>query len=98
MFLLLIIAIILGNPISIILILFCIHEDISECDHKISEYNKDLRHLESERNKDRRHNEYMEELERHHRRTEPTSRRIRNVARDERGRFIAQEIEEEYED
>lgn len=96
MILLLLLAILFGNPISVILILFCIHEDMADCDRVIRECNENIRHIESEQNKDRRHKEYMEELKRHHSRTEPTSRRIRNVARDERGRFISQEIEEKY--
>lgn len=51
MILILIIAIILGNPVSIILILFAMHEDAaaSECEY-------------SERQRERRHEELMEYL------------------------------------
>lgn len=98
MTILLVIAIALGNPISIILILFAMHEDAEAADWEASERNKELRHRESEANLERRHREYMTELERHNRRSEIAKRRVRTMARDEKGRFIAQEVIEDYDD
>lgn len=92
MILLLIIAIILGNPISIILILFAMHEDAAAADWEYSE-----------RQKERRHEELMDiqrkrlEVAKRNR-SEVAKRTVRTMARDERGRFIAQEVIEEYDD
>lgn len=92
MILLLIIAIALGNPISIILILFAMHEDASAKDWEYSE-----------RQKERRHQELMdiqrERLEvAKRKKSEVARRRVRTMARDERGRFIAREVIEEFDD
>lgn len=84
MVLLLILGIVFGSPIVILLALFGMHEDGAAADWEASE-----------RNKERRHKEYMEEVKRHNKSLETLPRRrTRTIARDEHGRFIAQEIEE----
>lgn len=92
MILLLIIAIALGNPITIILILFAMHEDAAASDWEYSE-----------RQKERRHEELMdiqrERLEiAKRKKSELARRRVRTMARDEKGRFIAQEVIEEFDE
>lgn len=92
MILLLILAIILGNPITIALVLFSIHYDSQT---EALDY--------SERQKERRHKELMdiqrERLEvAKRKRSEIARRRVRTMARDEKGRFIAQEIIEEFDE
>jgi len=92
MIILLIIAIALGNPISIILILFAMHEDAEAKDWEYSE-----------RQKERRHEELMDiQRERlevvKRKKSELARRRVRTMARDEKGRFIAQEVIEEFDE
>lgn len=90
--LLLIIAVLCGSPISIILILFAIAE---------SDRAEEFDYAESQR--ERRHKELMEIerkriLEERNIRSGNHKRRIRTAFRDEKGRYIVQEVYEGYDD
>lgn len=79
-FILIILALIFGSPMVLIIGLFCLAEDGAASDWE-----------QSERNAERRHRELMEIKKK----KSVTKRTTRHIARDEHGRFIAEEIIEE---
>lgn len=80
--LLAILGLLFGSPLVLIIGLFCMMEDGAASDWE-----------QSERNAERRHQELMARKKR-----EVSKRTVRHIARDEHGRFIAEEIIEEGED
>ena len=70
--------------ICILVFLFSMNNYVEACDWE-----------ESERAKERRHRELMELEECKLKQREARRRRVRTMARDEHGRFIAQEVIEE---
>ncbi len=92
MIIILIIGILIGSPITIILALFSMFTSSVSDEFEYSE-----------RQRERRHQELMEiEKERlrleKNRRSEVSKRCERIVLRDERGRFVAREVIEEFDD
>ena len=78
--LLAILGLLFGSPLVLIIGLFCMMEDDAASDWE-----------QSERNAERRHRELMELKKK----KSVTKRTTRHIARDERGRFMAEEIIEE---
>lgn len=81
--LLVILGLLFGSPLVLIIGLFCMMEDDAASDWE-----------QSERNAERRHRELMELMELKKKKS-VTKRTTRHIARDEHGRFTAEEIIEE---
>jgi len=87
-----IIAMLLGDPILILLFLFIFHEDSSNSKWEYSEKQKERRHKELMKIQEERLDVARQK------KSEAAKRRVRTMIRDERGRFIAQEVIEDYDE